>query len=207
VIAVADFGMGNLRSVVQALARVAPEATVRIAAGPQDLLDAERVVLPGQGAIGDCMASLRASGLEQAVRRVLADRPVLGVCIGEQMLFGPSEEGGCGLDVLPGTVQRLRPAADADGRLPKVPHMGWNQVRAARPHALWDGIADGAWFYFVHSFHVVPAQPELVAGRCDYGGSFTCAVAQDNIFAVQFHPEKSAADGLRMYANFVRWNP
>jgi glutamine amidotransferase len=207
VIAVADFGMGNLRSVVQALARVAPEATVRIAAGPQDLLDAERVVLPGQGAIGDCMASLRASGLEQAVRRVLADRPVLGVCIGEQMLFGPSEEGGCGLDVLPGTVQRLRPAAGPDGRLPKVPHMGWNQVRATRPHALWDGIADGAWFYFVHSFHVVPAQPELVAGRCDYGGSFTCAVAQDNIFAVQFHPEKSAADGLRMYANFVRWNP
>ena len=207
-IAIADFGMGNLRSVAQALARVAPGAEIRISADPAVIDAAERVVLPGQGAMPDCMRSMSESGLEPAVRRACATRPVLAVCIGEQMLFERSEEGGAaGLGLLAGRVVRFAPTREADGRLRKIPHMGWNRVRQTRRHSLWDGIADGSYFYFVHSYHVVTDRPDLIVGEADYGGFFTCAVAQDNIFAVQFHPEKSAAAGLRLYENFVCWNP
>jgi glutamine amidotransferase len=208
VIAIADFGMGNLRSVAQALARVAPQVETRITHDPAVIDAAERVVLPGQGAMPDCMRNLAASGLEPALRRAAAAKPVLAVCIGEQMLFEGSEEGGAaGLGLFPGRVVRFRATMDEQGRRRKIPHMGWNRVRQARPHPLWAGVADESYFYFVHSYYVETDRPGLIAGETDYGGFFTCAVAQDNIFAVQFHPEKSAAAGLRLYANFVTWNP
>jgi glutamine amidotransferase len=208
VIAIADFGMGNLRSVAQALARVAPQVETRISADPDVIDAAARVVLPGQGAMPDCMRNLRESGLEPALRRAAARCPVLAVCIGEQMLFEASEEGGsAGLGLLPGRVVRFADSWDAEGRRRKIPHMGWNRVRQTREHPLWQGVPDDSYFYFVHSYHVVPERPSLIAGQADYGGFFTCAVAQDNIFAVQFHPEKSAAAGLRIYENFVCWNP
>jgi glutamine amidotransferase len=207
-IAIADFGMGNLRSVEQALARVAPGVETRITSEPKVIDAAERVVLPGQGAMPDCMRNLAAAGLEPALRRALATRPVLAVCIGEQMLFERSQEGDApGLGVLPGRVLRFGASVDEKGLRRKIPHMGWNQVRQTRPHPLWDGVADDSYFYFVHSYYVEAGRPDLVAGQTDYGGFFTCAVAQDNIFAVQFHPEKSAAAGLRIYANFVGWKP
>jgi len=168
------------------------------------------VVLPGQGAMPDCMRHLRDSGLEAAVRRAAADKPLLAVCIGEQMLFERSEEGDCeGLGLFAGSVVRFR---DSDMRRPdggrlKVPHMGWNRVVQRQAHPLWAGVPDEAYFYFVHSYHVVPADPALEAGQSRYGRVFTCAVARANIFATQFHPEKSATDGLRIYDNFLRWQP
>ncbi|HUN94104.1 MAG TPA: imidazole glycerol phosphate synthase subunit HisH [Burkholderiaceae bacterium] len=209
-ITVVDYGMGNLRSVAKALEHVAPEATVRISSDAAEIDRSDRVVLPGQGAMPDCMRYLRESGLEAAVRRAAASRPLLAVCIGEQMIFDRSEEGDTeGLGLFPGAVVRFRDAALAlpDGGRLKVPHMGWNRVRIAGRHPLWDGIADGSYFYFVHSYYASPAQAELTVGETDYGGAFTCAVARDNIFATQFHPEKSAATGLRMYRNFVAWKP
>jgi glutamine amidotransferase len=193
-IVVVDYGMGNLRSVAQALRAVAPEANVLISGEVTDIDSADRIVLPGQGAMRDCMASLRASGVQE----------------GEQMLFDVSEEADTpGLGLLPGKVVRFQ----LDGRLQpdgsrfKVPQMGWNRVKQVRPHALWDGIADDSYFYFVHSYYVQPADADLVAGETDYGAPFCCAVARDNIFATQFHPEKSAAAGLRLYHNFVHWQP
>ena len=207
-IAIADFGMGNLRSVAQALARVAPAMPVRITQDPDIIDAADRVVLPGQGAMPDCMRNLAASGLEPALRRALAAKPVLAVCIGEQMLFERSDEGGAaGLGRFPGRVVRFGATIDAQGRPRKIPHMGWNRVRQSRPHALWAGVENDSYFYFVHSYYVKASNPGIVAGEADYGGLFTCAVAQDNIFAVQFHPEKSAAAGLRLYENFVTWRP
>ncbi|HYB50277.1 MAG TPA: imidazole glycerol phosphate synthase subunit HisH [Burkholderiaceae bacterium] len=207
-IAIADFGMGNLRSVQQALGRVAPQVPACITSDPEAIDAAERIVLPGQGAMPDCMRNLAASGLEPALRRALASRPVLAVCIGEQMLFDRSEEGDTpGLGVIAGRVVRLAASVDERGLRRKIPHMGWNRVRQTQRHPLWEGIADESYFYFVHSYYVDPEQPSVIAGTTDYGGIFTCAVAQDNIFAVQFHPEKSAAAGLRIYANFVCWKP
>ncbi len=200
--------MGNLRSVQQALAHVAPGVTTRITSDPAVIEAAERIVLPGQGAMPDCMRNLRESGLEPALRRAARTRPMLAVCIGEQMLFERSDEGDCeGLGLMPGRVVRFPDGLDEAGRRRKVPHMGWNRVRQVRPHPLWAGIADDSYFYFVHSYYVQAARPELTCGQADYGGFFTCAVAQDNIFAVQFHPEKSAAAGLKIYANFVSWQP
>jgi len=209
-IAVIDYGMGNLRSVAKALEHVAPTATVRITSDPAVVKAADRVVFPGQGAMPDCMRYLRESGLEDAVRAAAASKPLLAVCIGEQMLFEHSEEGDtAGLGLFPGAVVRFRDEAmrAADGVRLKVPHMGWNRVRQARPHPLWNGVADESWFYFVHSYYVVPKDDALSAGISEYGGTFTCAVARDNIFATQFHPEKSAAAGLRIYENFSRWAP
>jgi len=209
-IAVIDYGMGNLRSVAKALEHVAPTATVRITSDPAVVKAADRVVFPGQGAMPDCMRYLRESGLEDAVRAAAASKPLLAVCIGEQMLFEHSEEGDtAGLGLFPGVVVRFRDEAmrAADGVRLKVPHMGWNRVRQARPHPLWNGVADESWFYFVHSYYVVPKDDALSAGISEYGGTFTCAVARDNIFATQFHPEKSAAAGLRIYENFSRWAP
>ena len=209
-IAVVDYGMGNLRSVAKALEHVAPSESVRVTSDPAVVDSADRVVFPGQGAMPDCMRYLRESGLEPAVRKAAASRPLLAVCIGEQMLFERSEEGPTdGLNVFPGTVVRFRDAAMCrpDATRLKVPHMGWNRVRQTRPHPLWQGIDDDSWFYFVHSYYVVPSDEGLSAGTTDYGGLFTCAVARDNIFATQFHPEKSAASGLRIYENFCRWAP
>ena len=209
-IVVVDYGMGNLRSVWQALVRVAPGREVVVSADPAVLAAAERVVFPGQGAMPDCMREIDARGLRAAVLDAARNKPFLGICIGQQMLFEHSEEGDvAGLGVIAGRVRRF-PAErmlDGTGSRLKVPHMGWNEVRQAREHGLWRGIADGTRFYFVHSYFVAPSDPDCVVGTTDYGVLFTSAVAQDNIFAIQCHPEKSATAGLAMLANFVAWKP
>jgi glutamine amidotransferase len=207
-LAVVDYGMGNLRSVAKALEHVAPQARVEVTSDPDVIRAADRVVFPGQGAMPDCMRELDSRGVRPAVLEAARTRPFLGICIGLQMLFDLSEEGNVrGLGVLPGNVRRFPDAAmrDAGGARLKVPHMGWNEVRQDRPHPLWEGVPDGARFYFVHSYFVVAGEPELVGGSSEYGLRFTCAVARDNIFAVQFHPEKSQSEGLRLLANFVNW--
>jgi imidazole glycerol-phosphate synthase subunit HisH len=207
-ISIVDYGMGNLRSVQKALAHVAPAAEVTVTADPAAIRSADRVVFPGQGAMPDCMRSLRESGLDTAVAEAARTKPFLGLCIGQQMLFESSAEGDTpGLGLLPGRVVgfRLTPENRAAGL--KVPHMGWNQVRQVQSHALWRGIADASRFYFVHSFYCVPADGDLAAGETDYERAFTSAIARDNIFATQFHPEKSAVAGLTLLSNFATWNP
>jgi glutamine amidotransferase len=209
-VAVVDYGMGNLRSVAKALEHVAAGAVVQVTSDPAQVARADRVVVPGQGAMPDCMAELAARGLKEAVIRAAAEKPFLGICIGLQMLFQHSEEGDVpGLGVLPGRVRLFpREALWApDGSRLKVPHMGWNQVHQVMPHDLWQGIADDSRFYFVHSYYVEPAEPSVIAGSTTYGIPFTSAVARANIFAVQFHPEKSAQAGLQLLANFMRWQP
>ena len=209
-IVVVDYVMGNLRSVAQALRAVAPEADVIISGEASDIEHADRIVLPGQGAMRDCMASLRASGVEEALLRAAKTRPLMGVCVGEQMLFDRSEEGDTqGLGLLPGQVVRfqLDGQTQPDGSRFKVPQMGWNRVKQSRHHPLWEGIADEAYFYFVHSYYAQPEDAADTIGTTDFGGAFCCAVARDNIVATQFHPEKSAEAGLRLYRNFVHWNP
>jgi glutamine amidotransferase len=209
-IVVVDYGMGNLRSVAQALRHVAPEADVRISGELADIKSADRLVLPGQGAIPDCMRCLRESGLQDAVVEASRSKPLFGVCVGEQLLFDWSEEGDtAGLGLLPGKVVRfqLDGQLQEDGSRFKVPQMGWNRVKQALPHPLWQGIADDSYFYFVHSYYAVPGNPAHTVGETQYGAPFACAVARDNIFATQFHPEKSSAAGLQLYKNFVHWNP
>ena len=207
---VVDYGMGNLRSVAKAIEHVAPEAEVIVSSNAAEIAAADRVVVPGQGAMPDCMRELAERGLRDAVIRAAAEKPFLGICVGLQMLFGHAEEGDVmGLEILPGRVPHF-PLADMvapDGLRLKVPHMGWNQVQQAEAHPLWDGIDDGARFYFVHSYYVEPENPDVIAGSTHYGIPFTSAVARANIFAVQFHPEKSAQAGLRLLANFMRWKP
>ena len=201
-IAVVDYGMGNLLSVSKALEHVAAGHQVLVTADPEVILSSDRVVVPGQGAMPDCMRQLGASGAREAVIAATRNKPFLGLCIGLQMLFERGEEGDTpGLGVLPGAVPRLR----APGL--EIPHMGWNEVVQARPHALWQGIPDRTRFYFVHSYYAAPRDPALTAGTCIYGVPFTCAIARDNIFAVQFHPEKSQSAGLQLLSNFVRWRP
>jgi len=207
VVAVVDYGMGNLRSVSKAIEHVASGDRVVVTSDPTEVAKADRVVVPGQGAMPDCMAQLAACGLRQAVIDAAAAKPFLGICIGLQMLFEHSEEGDiAGLGILPGQVRRF-PAAETVARGLKVPHMGWNEVDQAEAHPLWQGIPDSARFYFVHSYYVEPTAPELIAGSTHYGIPFTSAVARDNIFAVQFHPEKSAQAGLQLLGNFMRWRP
>lgn len=210
IVAVVDYGMGNLRSVAKAIEHVAAGAIVHVTSDPAILARAARVVVPGQGAMPDCMRELEQRGLRDAVIRAAAEKPFLGICIGLQMLFQHSEEGDVpGLGILPGRVCRFPSTAmhAPDGARLKVPHMGWNQVRQARPHPMWEGIPDEARFYFVHSYYVEPAESVLVAASTGYGIPFTSAVTRDNIFAVQFHPEKSALAGLQLLGNFMRWNP
>jgi glutamine amidotransferase len=208
-IAVVDYGMGNLRSVAKALVHVAPTRSIVVSSDPGEIRGAARVVLPGQSAMPDCIACLDASGLRDVVLETAATRPFLGICLGLQMLFDASEEGPTrALGVLPGQVVRFRDEAmvtPAGERL-KVPHMGWSPVRQAAAHPLWAGIADGTRFYFAHSYHPEPADAAVTAGTADYPQPFTCAIARANIFAVQFHPEKSHRAGLRLLANFVDWD-
>ena len=209
-IAVIDYGMGNLRSVAKALEHVASGAEVVVTSDSAVVRQADRVVFPGQGAMRDCMREMEVRGLREAVTEAARSKPCLGICIGLQMLFERSEEGDTpGLGLLPGRVRRF-PAdemIDGRGRKLKVPHMGWNEVRQAMTHPLWAGIADGTRFYFVHSYFPVPADPATIAGRSRYPFEFACAAARDGLFAVQFHPEKSQAAGLRLLANFVTWQP
>ena len=208
-IAVIDYGMGNLHSVSTRLRQVAPTLEVTVTGDPAIVARAARVVFPGQGAMPDCMRELDAHGLRAAVLEAAHTKPFLGICIGLQMLFGASEEGDVAcLGVMPGRVRRFADAmVTPAGERVKVPHMGWNRVRQAAVHPLWRGVADQAYFYFVHSYYVDTPEPSLVAGSSDYPQPFTCAVASDNVFAVQFHPEKSGADGVQLLTNFVQWQP
>jgi glutamine amidotransferase len=211
-VAVVDYGMGNLRSVSQAVAHVAAGSDVQVVvtSRPDDVYAAERVVLPGQGAMRDCMRELRESGMVDAVLDAAAHKPLMGVCVGMQMLLDHSEEQDtAGLGLIPGRVVRFRldGMVQPDGSRHKVPHMGWNGVVQARPHPLWAGVPDGAAFYFVHSYCAHPSDPRHSTGETEYGVRFTSAVARDNIFATQFHPEKSAAHGLALYRNFLSWKP
>lgn len=210
-----DYGSGNLRSVSQAVLHVARGSglDVVVTQRAQDVMDAERVVLPGQGHMGDCMHELAASGLKDAVLHACAHKPLFGVCVGMQMLLDRSDEGPTdGLGLIPGEVVRfqLQGRQQPDGSRYKVPQMGWNQVfhQLGRPaHPLWADVADGAHFYFVHSYFARPALPAHISGEADYGGRFAAAIARDNIFATQFHPEKSADQGLTLYRNFLTWQP
>jgi glutamine amidotransferase len=216
-VAVVDYGMGNLRSVSQAVMHVAREESksgvafdVIVTSKPEDVFAAERVVLPGQGAMPDCMRELRDSGLQEAVLHAAAHKPLMGVCVGMQMLLSRSDEGPTGgLALIPGEVVRFELAGrlQPDGSRYKVPQMGWNRVLQAQPHALWRGVPEGAYFYFVHSFYARPSDRRHSVGETDYGTRFTSALARDNIFATQFHPEKSAEHGLSLYRNFLHWNP
>jgi glutamine amidotransferase len=209
-IAVVDYGMGNLRSVSKALEHVAPDADVRVTSDPAVVHQADRVVFPGQGAMPDCMRELTERGLREAVITASRSKPFLGICIGLQMLFDHSDEGDVpGLGIFPGNVRRFPrgDVRDSKGARLKVPHMGWNRVMQVDRHPLWENIPEDDWFYFVHSYYAVAADEESVAGRCDYGLRFACAVARDNIFAVQFHPEKSHLAGLQLLRNFSVWTP
>ena len=211
-VAVVDYGMGNLRSVSQAVMAVAVGSplNVVVTSRPEEVRAAERVVLPGQGAMRDCMRELADSGLKEAVLEAAATKPLMGVCVGMQMLLEHSEEQDTpGLGLIPGRVKRFRLEGQlqADGSRYKVPQMGWNRVRQTQPHALWRDIPDESWYYFVHSFYADPSDPRHSAGTSEYGERFTCVIARDNIFATQFHPEKSAALGLALYRNFLSWKP
>ncbi len=211
-VAVVDYGMGNLRSVSQAVRHVARDADVDVivTSRPEQVRAAERVVLPGQGAMPDCMRELRSSGLLDAVLDAASRKPLMGVCIGMQMLLTSSDEGPTdGLALIAGRVKRfaLEGRLQSDGSRFKVPQMGWNRVNQVRAHALWAGIPDLSYFYFVHSYFAQPTDSAHTAGETDYGGCFTCALARDNIFATQFHPEKSAEHGLALYRNFLHWKP
>jgi len=208
-IAVVDYGMGNLRSVQQAVRKVAPGANIIVTGEPDVIASAARVVFPGQGAAPDCMREIRDRHLDRVIAGVVSEgKPFLGICMGLQVLFEHSEEGDtpC-LGLFQGPVKRFASGLrDAQGNKLKVPHMGWNQVHHG-DHPLWAGIAQDARFYFVHSFHVQPRDASLAQATSDYPQPFVCAAARDNLFAVQFHPEKSAAAGLKLLQNFVNWNP
>lgn len=209
-IVVVDYGMGNLRSVAQALRHVAPEAEVKVSGSPDAIRGADRIVLPGQGAMPDCMRSLRESGLQEALLEAARNKPLFGVCVGEQMMFDWSEEGSADcLSLMPGRVVRFRldEQRQPDGSRYKVPQMGWNRVQQRAAHPMWAEVPDGSYFYFVHSYYAVPDNPAHLMGQTIYGLEFCCAAGRDNIFATQFHPEKSAAAGLQLYKNFVHWNP
>ena len=214
-VAVIDYGMGNLRSVAQAVMAAAHGSgvDVTITADPKQVFAADRVVLPGQGAMRDFMHELSDSGLLPAVLHEAAHKPLFGVCVGMQMLLDHSAEGdatgtAC-LGLIPGEVVKfeLNGQHQADGSRFKVPQMGWNRVRQTRPHALWSGVPDNSYFYFVHSFYARPLDVHHTAGETDYGQPFTSAISKDNIFATQFHPEKSADMGLMLYRNFLSWSP
>jgi glutamine amidotransferase len=212
IVAVVDYGMGNLRSVAQAVMHVAKDSgfNVVVTARPEEVRAAERIVLPGQGAMPDCMRELRDSGLQQSVLEAAAAKPLFGVCVGMQMLLNRSHEGPTdGLGLIPGEVLKfeLSGRLQPDGSRFKVPQMGWNQVLQTVAHPVWQGVPDVSYFYFVHSYYARPSDARHSVGETDYGTRFTSAIARDNIFATQFHPEKSADQGLALYRNFLHWNP
>lgn len=222
-VAVVDYGMGNLRSVTNAVMAAARGSQLEVvwAQRPEEVMAADRVVLPGQGAIRDCMRELHDSGMYPAVMHAMANKPVMGVCVGMQMLLDHSDEGFVGdggqgtqcLGQIHGNVIKFELAGQiqADGSRFKVPQMGWNQVHqnrvGATAHPIWDGVPDGSYFYFVHSFYAKPSDARHSAGETEYGQRFSSAIARDNIFATQFHPEKSSEHGLSLYRNFLHWNP
>lgn len=214
-IAVVDYGMGNLRSVTQAVTHVAADTGIEVvwARQPQDVREADRIVLPGQGGMRDCMRELRDSGMLDAVLQAVEHKPLMGVCVGMQMLLDHSEEldTPC-LGLIPGRVKKfqLTGQLQPDGSRYKVPQMGWNQVfqqNHNQHHPMWSNIPDGSYFYFVHSYYAQPSEIHHTAGQTDYGQVFSSVIARDNIFAAQFHPEKSAQFGLQLYRNFLHWNP
>ena len=211
-VAVVDYGMGNLRSVSQAVQHVAQASGFEaiVTSSPEQVRAADRVVLPGQGAMPDCMRELRESGLQESVLEAAAAKPLLGVCVGMQMMLDRSNEGPTdGLGLIHGEVIKFELAGQLqpDGSRYKVPQMGWNPVFQTEPHAIWQGVADASYFYFVHSYYAHPSDKRHSVGEADYGTRFTAAIARDNIFATQFHPEKSADQGLTLYRNFLHWNP
>lgn len=217
-VAIIDYEMGNLRSVAQAVRHVAAETcgvVVQVTDDPDVVQRADRIVLPGQGAMPDCMRKLRESGMLEAVLEAARDKPLFGVCVGMQMLLDGSEEGSGGtgytpsLALIAGTVKKFTLAGrlQEDGSRFKVPQMGWNRVRLSRSHDMWRGVPDNSWFYFVHSYYAQVEDSDHCLGQTDYGGWFTSAIARDNIFATQFHPEKSAEMGLALYRNFLHWSP
>ncbi|KQW64121.1 imidazole glycerol phosphate synthase subunit HisH [Variovorax sp. Root411] len=211
-VAVVDYGMGNLRSVSQAVIHAAQNSGVEVVwtRNAEEVMAAERVVLPGQGAMRDCMRELRESGMYEAVMHAAANKPLMGVCVGMQMLLDRSDEGPTeGLGLIAGEVLKFELAGrlQPDGSRYKVPQIGWNQVRQSQPHPVWADVPDMSYFYFVHSFYARPVDPKHSVGEAEYGASFTAAIARDNIFATQFHPEKSADHGLQLYRNFLHWKP
>lgn len=216
-VAIIDYEMGNLRSVMQAVQHVVADTgfEVVVTDSPQVVASADRIILPGQGAMVDCMHQLTESGLREAVMQAIRVKPLFGVCVGMQMLLDGSEEGAPSgdltpaLGLLPGQVKRfdLAEQRQPDGSRYKVPQMGWNQVKQTQTHALWQGIPDESWFYFVHSYYACPKHQESCVGTTDYGSPFASVIARENIFATQFHPEKSAQMGLQLYRNFLHWTP
>ena len=209
-VAVIDYGMGNLHSIEKALQHADPSVEVKVTHEAASILAADRVVFPGVGAMRDCMAALKSRDLVQVIEAVAATRPLLGICLGMQALLSRSEENG-GTDaigLIPGQVVRFTPGlANAAGEALKIPHMGWNRVHPVRPHALFEGIPDGSWFYFVHSFYAQPESGEDIGATTDYPSAFASAIIRGRVAAVQFHPEKSQEAGLRLLQNFLSWTP
>ena len=207
-VAVIDYGMGNLHSIAKALQHASPEVDVRVVSDKQSILAADRVVFPGVGAIRDCMHALHSTGLVDVIAQVTQSKPLLGVCLGMQALLSSSEENGgtdC-LNIIPGQVIHFaKDLQDAQGQRLKIPHMGWNKVQQ-HEHPLWNDIAQDSRFYFVHSYFVQPDESSAIAATTDYPEAFTCAIAKDNVFAVQFHPEKSQTVGLQLLKNFLHWD-
>ncbi len=207
-VAVIDYGMGNLHSIAKALQHAAPQVDVQIVSDPELILKADSVVFPGVGAMRDCMQALNETHLAEVIKEVAKSKPLLGICLGMQALLTDSEENGStqGLNILPGHVMRFSDSlVDAQGNNLKIPHMGWNQVQFLS-HPLWNNIPQASRFYFVHSYYAAPNDRSLVAATTDYPTAFACALAQDNVFAVQFHPEKSQAVGLQLLSNFLHWD-
>ena len=207
-VAVIDYGMGNLHSIAKALQHAVPDVDVQIVSDAKLILQADRVVFPGVGAMRDCMQALNQTGLSEIIQRVAKTKPLLGICLGMQALLTDSEENDNtqGLGILPGHVVRFSDALkDSHSNTLKIPHMGWNQVHFA-PHPLWENISQDSRFYFVHSYYAIPDDASVVAATTEYPDAFACALAQDNVFAVQFHPEKSQAVGLQLLNNFLHWD-
>jgi len=210
-IVIVDYGMGNLRSVVNAFKQAVPQADVCVSSDPVVVKSASRVVFPGQGAMPDCMRRLNDTGLADILRQAAREKPFMGICIGLQMLFDQTEEGNTeALGILKGNVRRFsKTMTDATGMRLKIPQMGWNRVHQTVNHPIWHNIGNHAWFYFVHSYYVSIDEQcaDCVIGQTDYGIPYVSAVAHDNLFAVQFHPEKSGEIGLQMLYNFAHWKP
>jgi glutamine amidotransferase len=209
-VAIVDYGMGNLHSIAKAVQHADPNIEVSVTDLPSEILSADRVIFPGVGAAKDCMAALTERELLPVLREAAKARPFLGICLGMQLLLNESEENGgtaC-LGLLEGRVIRFaNDIHDSSGRPLKIPHMGWNQVTPLKNHPLWDGIPKGSWFYFVHSYFVVPKNTGDVSATTDYPNPFACAIEKENVVAVQFHPEKSQTMGLRLLSNFLKWEP